>query len=52
MAEPICNASAQHPLENAIRVILEKRQNGGAVQTVLGRCAMPVVFVRIVSEAM
>ena len=47
-----CNASARHRLENAIRVILERRQSGAEVQMVPGRCVTPVAFVRIVCHTM
>ena len=46
-----CNASARHRLESVTRVTLEKRQNGGEVRMVLGRCAMPVAYVRISCHA-
>lgn len=45
------NTSARHRLASVIRVILEKRQNGGEVLMVPGRCAMPVASVRIIYHA-
>lgn len=48
IAQWTCDASVRHRPESVIRVTSEKRQSGGEVQMVPGRCVMLVAFVRLV----
>ncbi|KAH0833473.1 hypothetical protein J3R83DRAFT_12594 [Lanmaoa asiatica] len=52
ITERTCNTSARHHLASVTRVISEKRQSGGEVRMVPGRCVMPVAFVGIVCHPM